>query len=408
MELRDKRILILGEGISGKGAFSALEGIAARYFYYDGCLTSATPDVIITSPGIAAHPALDYAKKNKIPVISELELGYLLNRSPVCAVTGTNGKTTVTRLIGDAVRGDYKTIVCGNIGDAFSALARTPHKLAVVEVSSFQLLDCHEFRPDIAVITNITPDHLDRHGNMDNYIAAKMRIAKNQTSDDFLICPLALRPLAQGISSTVLYSGADTRVENGKIYFLNEPVMEAAAISLTGEHNISNVLQSVCAAKLLGVANNMIREAVQKFKSEPHRFSLVSRVFDKNWYDDSKATNVAATLAACESVKGDTALLLGGSDKGYTYEELFLNLPDHVRVVYIMGEVRRKLAAAARGSEKSVVEVENLSEAVRLAAGSDVENVLLSPAAASFDCFQNYAQRGRAFAEAIEELGVRN
>lgn len=404
MELKDKQIIILGEGISGKGAFDALEGIAARFFYYEGCLYATQPDIIVVSPGIAQHPAIDYAKSKGIPIISEIELGYHINRTPICAVTGTNGKTTVTRLIGEMANTEYKTIVCGNIGNAFSKAARMSHKLAVVEVSSFQLLNCYEFRPNIAVITNISPDHLDRHGSMEEYITAKMRITQNQTEDDFLICPIELKPLMKSVKATLFFSGEDIRVENDKILFLDNEIMRVIDVPLIGSHNLSNIMQSICAAKLLGVDDENIRQTIKNFVLEPHRLQLVSSFKSKRWYDDSKATNIAACLAACNSMNDSTALILGGSDKGFNYDMLFNEMPQHIKKIIVMGEIRQKLIASAKQANISVIEVENMQEAVEIASIQNVQNVLLSPAAASFDCYQNYAERGRAFLEAIQKL----
>lgn len=404
MEINGKSIMILGEGISGKAAFEALRDIAKPFFYTDSFdyENSPRPDFIVTSPGIAVHPAFNYAQNNQIPCVAELELGYILNKTSVVAVTGTNGKTTVTRLIGDILSKQYKTEVCGNIGVPLCAVLKNGHEIAVAEVSSFQLERVFTFNPSIAIITNITPDHLDRHGSMAEYTALKMKIAANQSEDDFLICPLELKPLLPRLKSNIIFSDLDCSIKNDQIYFMGEAVMPLSTVKMTGEHNLKNVMQAVCAAKLSGINNQNIAQAVAEFKAEAHRTELISRAAGKNWYDDSKATNIGACLAACNSMTDSTTLILGGSGKGYEFDSLFAALPPAIKHIIIMGAVKDKLAGAAKKANVAVVEVESLEEAVKAAARCDAKNVLLSPAAASFDCFRDYKHRGEEYSRFVK------
>ena len=424
MDIFGKNIMILGKGVSGKAAIEALNGIAKRVWFYEGEDCSA--DIIITSPGIATHSIFDYAIRHNIPVISELELGFILNKTPVIAITGTNGKTTVTRLIGDILSKKFKTAVCGNIGLPFSAIVHGDHEIAVVEASSFQLERCYQFKPQIAVITNITEDHLDRHGTMQNYIDIKMSISKNQTADDYFIIPTDLikhllknnqtftfesntahnkysHLTTQKTTPKVILSDKSAYRNCGFLEYNGEKIISLSSIKIEGEHNKQNIMQAMIVAKLMGIENEDIEAAVSEFEMDRHRCELVSEKGGKRWYDDSKATNIDACVKACESMKGTSALILGGSDKGENYEELFRRLPKGIKVVFLMGEVKDKLRAASGESRFDVlcVGVEDLSEAVRLSGDLIVDNVLLSPAAASFDRYKDYKERGEEFRKRI-------
>jgi len=424
VDIIGKKIMILGEGVSGRAAFEALREIAMPYFFDGEFLRSCTscaiqhdnkkqqenvvarPDIIITSPGIGSHALFDYALQHGVPVISELELGFLLNRTPVVAITGTNGKTTVTKLIGDMLSKKFKVAVCGNIGLPFSSVANGCHDIAVVEVSSFQLERCYQFKPHIAVITNISEDHLDRHGNMQNYIDIKMSINKNQAENDYFILPAELKEQLPKTKSNLIFSDESAYINCGYIEYLGEKVVPLSAIKISGEHNKKNIMQAMIAAKLMGVSNEDIEAAVSEFEADRHRLELVGEKSGKKWYDDSKATNIEACLSACESMVGDTALILGGSDKGYEYGELFRRLPKGIKVVFLMGEVKEKLRAASRdvGHEVMAIGVLDLAEAVRFSRDLIVDNVLLSPAAASFDMYRDYKERGEDFRKLVDAL----
>lgn len=407
--------MILGQGVSGRAAFEALREVAAPYFFdkaqsvqndinFNGKLI--IPDIIITSPGIGVHPMFDYAIKHNIPLISELELGFILNRKPIIAITGTNGKTTVTKLIGDILSKKFKVAVCGNIGLPFSSVAIGDHDIAVVEASSFQLEKCYQFKPHIAVITNITEDHLDRHGDMQNYINIKMSISKNQTDDDYFILPLELKKQLQKTNGNIIFSDESAYINCGFIEYNGEKVIPLSAIRIEGEHNKKNIMQAMIAAKLMGVENELIEAAVSEFEPDRHRLELAADKYGKKWYDDSKATNIDACLSACKSMIGDTALILGGSDKGYEYGELFRRLPKGIKVCFLMGEVKEKLRAASGEARHEVmaIGVKDLAEAVRFSKDLVVDNVLLSPAAASFDRYKDYKERGEEFRRLVEKV----
>lgn len=412
-----KRVLVAGRGISGAGAFEALSGLGAICAYTDETnIASFGADLIVVSPGIETNqPVFAYAKENAIPLIGEIELGYLLCDKPIIAITGTNGKTTVTRLIGDIfAAAGQKAAVCGNIGNSFSLAAyKGGYDVAVTEVSSFQLETVDKFRPRIAVITNISPDHLNRHKTMQAYCAAKRNIARNQTEEDFLILsqddiPLyALENFAP--KGKTLYTSVRGKLKGaylfgGDIYYMSEKVCSADRVRLEGEHNMKNALAAVCAAKICGIDNAAVVSALTSFKPDAHRLKLVARINGKNYYNDSKGTNIMASVCAAECMCGDTCMIVGGSDKGYEYDELFSRLPETVVRVAAVGETADKVKAAADRCGRCTVETFNdFAEAFYWAKSGGEENVLLSPASASFDMFSSYGERGEAFERLVRD-----
>lgn len=415
----------MGGGVSGKGAESALKECGASVAIAD---ESKNPeaitrefvsgfDLVIVSPSVPAwHKIYQFAEELKIGIYGEIELGARLYGGKIVAVTGTNGKTTVTRLIGEILkRAGKKVSVCGNIGVSFASSAVFDgSEIAAVEVSSFQLESIQTFRPDIAIITNITPDHIDRHGTFYDYAVLKRKIAQNQTSEDHLILsrddiPLcALESFCPG--SNVLYTSlyAKTRgayLLDGTVYFFNEPVIKRSSIRLAGDHNVANALNAVCAAKLLGIPDEAVRDVLAEFCADDHRIKMVGRVNGKNYFNDSKGTNIGSTLAAVRAMSGDTALILGGKEKGFEFDALFDQLPESVIYIAAIGETADKLVAAAGRRGKLLPEKQtSLRDAVYACAGSSAENVLLSPAASSFDMFKDYAHRGEMFEAIVKEL----
>ena len=395
-EFKNKRVLIAGKGVSGKGAREALEVAGAVCAY--------------------AEPIFAFAKENSIPLIGELELGAMLNVRPIIAVTGTNGKTTVTQLLGEILRRSGRNpAVCGNVGSSFSlAASRGGYDCAVVEVSSFQLETIVSFRPHIAVITNITPDHLDRHKTIEAYCAAKLRIAENQTEKDFLVLSqddIALCSL-KGLApkSRVLYTSLNRKLSgaytyNNAIYYDCERICGVERVKLEGEHNLKNVLSAVCAAKAFGIDNASIVDALTSFAADSHRLRLVARVRGKNYYNDSKGTNIAASVCAARAMSGTTCMIVGGSDKGYEYDELFASLPKHVVRVAAVGQTASKVKnAALRANFENVQTFNDFSKAFEWAKEGDEENVLLSPASASFDMFSSYVERGEEFERLVRNV----
>ncbi len=420
MDFRSKSILIVGEGVSGMSALYTLQKQGANCIIYDG--RQAFPedidyDYAVVSPGVPTDNAVfEFAAKRKIKLIGELELGWLLNNDkPLIAVTGTNGKTTVTQLIGDILSREHKVAVCGNIGIPFSSVAAAgDYDVAVVETSSFQLETTDGFRPRIACITNIDCDHLDRHKTMENYAKLKLRIAESQTSDDVLVlsqdgidakylegfCP----------KSRVYYTALDKKVDGAyrlddKLMFMNEVICKRSELPLAGDFNVCNALAAICVCRLYGVNGGVIRDVLHGFRTAAHRLQRVARVGDKDYWDDSKGTNIAASVQACKAMDGDTLVIMGGSDKGYEYTAFFENMPHTVKEIALIGETAKKieLAAFAAGFTK-VTLFDTLEAAVCYASKRNVQNVLLSPASASFDMFRNYASRGDAFIEAVRRL----
>ncbi len=395
-----KRALIVGSGISGKGAAYALKQNGAIINFFDGTYPERT-DLIVISPGVKEEEIFSYANQNAIPIIGEIELGYELDDAPIVAITGTNGKTTTTMLTGKILTlSGFQTIVCGNIGTSYSKSALAPHERSVVEVSSFQLLSVKDFAPEIAVITNITPDHLDRHGSMENYISAKLNICRNQSAKDYVLTSREVRPLLKniGVKSQIVTLGSDLKCENGVLSVFGKKIAHIEELKLREPHNVADALFASAAAVLQGATLSAVHEALISFEPAQHRLSFVGKVNGKNYYNDSKGTNIGAAIAAAKCMTGPTVLIAGGSDKGYEFDELFLELPKNIKYVIGMGEVQKKLSEAAeRQHYKGFLLASDLKDAVEISKTLNVQNVLLSPAAASFDCYDGYDKRGEHF-----------
>jgi UDP-N-acetylmuramoylalanine--D-glutamate ligase len=430
-EFLHRKVLVLGAGISGRGAGYALHKRGAVVTVLDeqsdGSVLSgayvAGFDLVVVSPSVPlTHKIYRFCAMLGIPVYGEIELGYRLFDGKIVAVTGTNGKTTTVELLGEILkRAKIAACVCGNIGVSFAkaAVSESTACVAVVEVSSFQAESLLSFRPDIAVVTNLTPDHLDRHGTFTEYVCQKLKIAQNQTGDDYLILSDEIpADVLAGFcpKSEVLFTGLTGKTrgaytDGGTVYCMGEPICACASVKPWGAHNLSNVLSAVCAARLLGADAAAIADAVGGFSVAPHRVNFLGRVNGKNFYNDSKGTNIAATLAACRAVDGGaggTALILGGKDKGCEFDALTENLPDSVTELFAIGETAKKIAASAVRAGKAVTVFQSLSEAFAAAVQSRAENVLLSPASSSFDQFTSYIERGEAFERLVAQLAGGN
>jgi UDP-N-acetylmuramoylalanine--D-glutamate ligase len=339
----------------------------------------------------------------------------------IVAITGSNGKTTTTALTGDVIAwGGYESQVGGNIGTpAISMVAdATDDTYNVLEVSSFQLETIQKFRPEIAVVLNVTPDHLDRHGSFELYLAAKKRIFENQTSSDFAVLNADDQQTAgmdKGLHSQVrCFSrmkevGQGAFVRNDRIHYCDDSgeheVMPVSDIPLKGAHNLENVLAAVCVGMLIPCEPHRIRAAVKEFKAVEHRLEFVANVNGVDYYNDSKATNVDATVKALESFPGNIHIILGGKDKGSPYTVLNDLLRKRVKRVYTIGAAASKIEKEIAGST-DVVHAETLDVAVRRAfeSANQGDIVLLAPACASFDQFQSYEHRGRVFKELVSAL----
>jgi len=450
MELKNKRVLVVGLGKSGMAAALFLRDQGARVTVSDtrsmaalekeipglldagimveagghGLLTFRRQDLIVVSPGVPYDtPELKQVRAFGLPIIGELELASRYLQGKVVAITGSNGKTTTTSLLGKIFAdAGGPTLVGGNIGTPVIELIApsTPETVSVLEVSSFQLETVDEFHPQIAVVLNITPDHLDRHGTFANYVAMKTRITENQTAEDFLVLNGEDTPtqmLAGKTQAQVFWFSGRRPIKQGafvhreSVLFIPregskaEPILPVAEIPLKGAHNVENVLAAVCAARLGGVAADSIRASVASFKAVEHRLEYVATVRGVEFYNDSKATNVDATKKALEAFKGGVHLILGGKDKNSDYAELSDLLRERCRIVYTIGSAAEKIERQLAGVVK-IVSATTLDVAVRKAAEGAVADdvVLLAPACSSFDQFENYEHRGRVFKELVAQL----
>ena len=354
-------------------------------------------------------------------MIGEIELAAQILPGPIVAITGSNGKTTTTTLTGEILTaGGLPMLVGGNIGTPAISLAERakPETVIVLEVSSFQLETIQTFRPKVAVVLNVTPDHLDRHRTFEAYVDAKARIFENQRGDDFAVLnendPTCVTMAARTQARVFWFSRQKevkrgAWVREGKILFRDgdrqRDIMLVSEIPLKGAHNLENVLAAVCAGALMGCAPDKIRQAVRDFKAVEHRLEFVATIRGVDYYNDSKATNVDATIKALESFPANIHLILGGKDKGSDYSVLNDLLRQRVKRVYTIGAAAAKIESQIKGVE--VVHAETLENALRkanaVAQPGDV--VLLAPACASFDQFKNYEQRGQVFKEIVRGLG---
>ncbi|WP_231887735.1 UDP-N-acetylmuramoyl-L-alanine--D-glutamate ligase [Thermodesulfatator autotrophicus] len=371
-------------------------------------------DLVVISPGVPREVAA-VAYEKDIPVIGELELAYrfLLPEKKIIAITGTNGKTTTTAMVTDILRlSGQKVFVGGNYGTPLSEFIINGQKAdyVVLEVSSFQLETIETFRPHIAIILNITPDHLERYADFNEYALAKARVYENQTIDDFLLLPEELSAPLPFPKARVLFfgekvnSGAELK---GSSFVLHLPQgreeYSLAGFKLLGEHNRLNFAVAALAARLAGATPQGIREAIKNFIGFPHRLEFVGTFGGVYFVNDSKATNVDATLKALEGLVGPIILIMGGKHKGASYFPLLPLIRQKVRLLILMGESRYVMAEDLRESTEIKI-VENLEEAVAVAISEAVpgDTVLLSPAAASFDQFENYQERGDIFKELVK------
>jgi UDP-N-acetylmuramoylalanine--D-glutamate ligase len=447
MELNNKRVLVVGLGKSGVASALFLKAHGARVTVSDtksgdelrneipvlldhgitvetgghGERTFRGQDLIVVSPGVPVDaPPLVQARAMGEAVIGEIELAARFLPGRIVAITGSNGKTTTTALTGEILTaGGLPTLVGGNIGTPAISLAERarPETVIVLEVSSFQLETIQTFRPRVAIVLNVTPDHLDRHGTLEAYVDAKARIFENQQSEDFAVLneddPTCVA-MAERTRAQVFWFSRQKEVKqgawvrDGNILLRDgsgqREIMQVSEVPLKGAHNLENVLAAVCAAALMGCAPEKIRQAVREFKAVEHRLEFVATIRGVDYYNDSKATNVDATIKALESFPANIHLILGGKDKGSDYTVLNNLLRQRVKRVYTIGAAAAKIESQVKGVE--VVHAETLENAIRkanaVAQPGDV--VLLAPACASFDQFKNYEQRGQVFKEIVRGL----
>ncbi len=448
MDLNNKRVLVVGLGKSGVASALFLQVRGAHVTVSDtkspdqlkeeipllldhgiavetgghGERTFRGQDLIVVSPGVPYDaPPLVQARLQGEPVIGEIELAAENLAGSIIAITGSNGKTTTTTLVGEILAGaGVTTLVGGNIGTpAISLVERaTRESVCVLEVSSFQLETIKTFRPKVAVILNITPDHLDRHRTFDAYVNAKARIFENQQGSDFAVLnedDETCLKLADVVKAPLFWFsrkkevGQGAFVSDGRILFRDAhgqaEILLVSEIPLKGAHNVENVLAAVCTAALMGCRPEQIRKAVASFKAVEHRIEYVATIHGVEYYNDSKATNVDATIKALESFPKNIHLILGGKDKGSPYTVLRDLLHERVKRVYTIGAAAAKIEAEIQGATE-VVHAETLENAIKrahaVAQPGDV--VLLAPACASFDQFKSYEHRGRLFKDVVKGL----
>jgi UDP-N-acetylmuramoylalanine--D-glutamate ligase len=450
MDVNNKRVLVVGLGKSGVASALFLKAKGARVTVSDtkpqdqlkdeipvlldqgivvetgghGERTFRGQDLIVVSPGVPTDaPSLVQARALDENVIGEIELAAQFFPGRMVAITGSNGKTTSTTLAGEIVTaGGYRTAVGGNIGTPAISLveAATADTIAVLEVSSFQLETIQTFRPQIAVVLNVTPDHLDRHRTFAAYTDAKARIFENQQAEDFAVLnadDLTCVELAPRTRAQVFWFSRTREVKQGafvhegRVFFRDrngqKEIMLVSEIPLKGAHNVENVLAAVCVGVLLRCKPDRIRNAVRDFKAVEHRLEHVASIRGVEYYNDSKATNVDATIKALESFPANVHLILGGKDKGSDYTVLNDLLRQRVKRVYTIGAAAAKIELQIKGSTE-VDHAETLETAIKHAAGAAKPGdiVLLAPACASFDQFRNYEHRGKVFKEAVKALSA--
>jgi UDP-N-acetylmuramoylalanine--D-glutamate ligase len=440
-----KKILVLGLAKSGVTAAALLHKLGAFVTVNDKKPLSENPEaqglleqgikvicgehpvelldegfeLIVKNPGIPyQNPIIEGALEKGIPVLTEVELAYQISEAPFIGITGTNGKTTTTTLVFEMLKeGKRKPLIAGNIGTVASGVAQeaTAENNIVIELSSFQLMGIDTFNPKIAIITNLYDAHLDYHGTRGEYINAKANITKNQTEAEYLIVNAdqqevleiaknshaAIIPFS---TKTVLNEGAF--IHDGYICFNGEKVMLVEEIALPGVHNLENILSAMAAAKLMGVSNEAIQLVLSTFTGVKHRLQYVTEIEDRKFYNDSKATNILATIPALQAFKSPIILLAGGLDRGNEFDELIPYL-NNVKALITFGQTSSKIQrVGVEAGIKQINTVDNVEKAVPVAFqySEPGDVILLSPACASWDQYKSFEVRGDIFIEAVHKL----
>ncbi|HJV32345.1 MAG TPA: UDP-N-acetylmuramoyl-L-alanine--D-glutamate ligase [Bacillales bacterium] len=440
-----KKILVLGLAKSGVTAAALLHKLGAFVTVNDKKPLSENPEaqglleegikvicgehpvelldegfeLIVKNPGIPySNPMIVGAFEKGIPVITEVELAYEISESPFIAITGTNGKTTTTTLAYEMLKaGEKRPLIAGNIGMVASGVAEeaTKDNTIVIELSSFQLMGINEFNPKIAIITNLYDAHLDYHGTRREYIEAKANITKNQTAAEFLIVNSEqedVMEIARRSKATIVPFSAKNELNNGAyvrdgwICFNDEKVMQINEIALPGTHNLENILSAMAAAKLSGVENDDIQAVLKTFTGVKHRLQFVAEKENRKFYNDSKATNILATVNALAAFKSPVILLAGGLDRGNEFDELIPYL-SNVKALITFGQSAPKIERVGYvAGIKMITRVDNVEKAVPVAFehSEPGDVILLSPACASWDQFKSFEIRGDIFIEAVHKL----
>lgn len=451
MNWMGKKVLVVGCGISGIGSAKLLEKVGAAPILFDentkvdeeavrqrfgeptkaqiiiGNLPEEVEkeiEMVVLSPGVPSDTVFANGfRERKVPVIGEIELAYICGKGKILAITGTNGKTTTTALTGKIMQEYFaSSYIVGNIGNPYTdaALEMEEDTVTVAEISSFQLETIKEFHPAVSAILNITPDHLDRHHTMENYVKTKQDITKNQNKND--ICVLNYEDpyteaFAKNCPAKVVYFSSARKLENG--YFLDGEEIKCAKdghevtlmniheMKLLGIHNVENVMAAIAISEGFGVPREHILQVVKNFSAVEHRIEYVTTVKGVDYYNDSKGTNPDAAIKAVQAMNRPTIVIGGGYDKDSTYDEWIDSFGDKVKYLILLGQTREKIAACAKAHGfTNVILVDSLEEAVKEAfhKANQEEAVLLSPACASWGMFPNYEVRGRMFKELVHKL----
>lgn len=451
MEIQGKKILVYGAGISGIAAINLLATTNTNIVLFDGNIdldidsikkkidkninlnivlgkipekVRSTIDMVVVSPGVPTDlPELLRFADDGVPIIGEIELAYMFSKGKIIAVTGTNGKTTTTSLIGQILRAYYdSSFVVGNIGIPYTKMVTKTKdtSVTVAEISSFQLETIKEFKPNVSLILNITPDHLNRHHTMENYINAKIGITRNQMESEYCILNYEdeeLRRREKDIHAKIIYFSSAHRIRNG-LFLENDYIIynngvedlkicKVDELQLLGVHNYENVMAAVAATIAIGVPMDIIREEIKKFVSVEHRIEYVTEKAGVKYYNDSKGTNPDAAIKGIQAMVSPTLLIAGGYDKDSSYEEWINSFDGKVKLLVLIGQTREKIASAARKCGFDKIEMaDSLEEAITICKKNAVkgDSVLLSPACASWGMFKNYEERGNEFKRIVNDM----
>lgn len=450
MKLEGKKVTVVGTGISGIGAVGLLNQAGAAVVLYDGndqlkieeiqgklggyqadivlgVLTEElvnSTDLLVISPGVPIDsPVVKTFEQAGVPVWGEIELAFQYDKGKVIAITGTNGKTTTTALVGQIVSAyNEETFVVGNIGNSYTkeVMKTTPGSYTVAEISSFQLETVHQFHPVVSAILNITPDHLNRHYTMECYAGTKEKVAMNQTKEENCVLNFDdayLREFGERSSVHVIWFSRFTKPDRGAFLegdiicytdgIHTQELLNVHEMNLIGAHNYENVMAAICIAKAAGIPDDVIVREVKRFQAVEHRIEFVAEKNGVRYYNDSKGTNPEAAVKAIEAMTRPTVLIGGGYDKGSEFDLYVKAFKDRVKLLVLIGQTSDKIEAAAKKyGFTNIIKAESLKEVVEICAenAQSGDAVLLSPACASWGMFDNYEQRGRMFKEYVNAL----
>ena len=440
----NKKVLVLGLAKSGESAARLLDRLGAIVTVNDGkpfaenpaaqslleegikVVTGGHPlelldedfEWMVKNPGIPYNnPMVMRALEKQIPVITEVELAYLISDAPIIGITGSNGKTTTTTMIAEVLTaGGQNGLLSGNIGFPASQVAQDAGKTdtLVMELSSFQLMGIEAFHPEIAVITNLMPTHLDYHGSFEEYVAAKWNIQKNMTASDYVVLnfnqdlakELAKKTAAQVIPFSTQEKVDGAYLDGDVLTFRGEAIMKASELGVPGSHNVENALATIAVAKLRGIDNQVIKETLAHFGGVKHRLQYVGEINQVKFYNDSKSTNILATQKALSGFDNSKVILIaGGLDRGNEFDELVPDIKGLKKMV-ILGESAERVKRAADQAEVSYLDASDVRDATRKAfsVAEPGDIVLLSPANASWDMYKNFEVRGDEFLAVFKEL----